>query len=357
MRNIVYLKQKYTQDDFLQEDVKDPLVSDSAESDIKQGICSNVEESAREIEAVDLINIESILTSDVNLKQNDEKIQNDSYTKTSSFECKLCDYKCEEVYFLTLHLKQKHNPLDSENCEHCGKVFCYDPGIRSNADDNPCKFCSINTIELKQNVESNSNFLCDRCPFRCNITETMMQHLSDQHGIANPYLRLHCDKLFVESDDKLLRTEPKKFKCKFCSYKSVSRSGVNAHTATRHGIVCGPSTKKAKQPNLKSMILACSECPLVYVGKDALIRHMETTHWKRNSCHICEKVFPSKEVLDSHVEIHSSDELYRCLTCDYKCATKEFLRLHIENKHNMIVSVDECDNDKCMEDKVSTISL
>lgn len=256
------------------------------------------------------------------------------------FGCNCCEYKCNNMESLNMHIKEKHGLLNGEKCKACKKTFFYHRDA-NNPDINPCNLCGIGRNKLKVATSSNLMFLCDRCPFITIIKAKLVQHLQTEHKISSPHICELCGMIFVGRFELKIHMQQK--------HSSASNQNPIESMSIDEGDMS--DDELISDENL-SKTLTCPECSTECFDFKKFIEHLRLAHGKCKQflCEACAKIFPTNELLDEHMLTHREQTPYICFKCRCKFKSKLKLRNHFRKVH-----ADEDDLSECVmqQDDVS----
>ena len=76
----------------------------------------------------------------------------------------------------------------------------------------------------------------------------------------------------------------------------------------------------------------CDSCDKTYCRKENLRQHQEREHLQiRHPCDICGKIFSTRDVLNAHRKLHTTEN-FKCDQCDQKFKSNKYLYKH-KQKH------------------------
>ncbi|CAH3935602.1 unnamed protein product [Pieris brassicae] len=183
------------------------------------------------------------------------------------------------------------------------KPYKYKP---KDTDVNPKELgtlCSVNKchIRLKEpkimayhrKCHHNGQLRCPECLIVFATAEPLHSHLWKSHSI-----------------DLELPT------CDICGYKTFKRYRlINIHMKCHKKIRAYP----------------CTVCSKAFKNANQLYKH-RIIHKKTMQCHICKTEFSNQQRLQLHISaVHDKIKPFKCSHCDYSCARKEELKLHIRS--------------------------
>ena len=125
----------------------------------------------------------------------------------SQIQCKICFFKANDKYLLTVHYKSKHE--DIFNCDICDFItvsrglFGAHTKSEHKGRTYNCGFCEYKPnqrykldrhFEAKHIEEKEKEFKCDQCKYETTRPDTLAQHKTVHEGIAFRCDR--CDDMF-----------------------------------------------------------------------------------------------------------------------------------------------------------------
>lgn len=180
---------------------------------------------------------------------------------------------------------------------------------------------------------ANGEYTCPVCG-KCFKRPYRLQRHLQIHDPNRPRVQCHiCDRSFTRTDTlenhiKCLHSEEKPFECMYENcFKSFATQStllhhVRAHTDGRpyKCIECDATfgllnEYKQHVTSLHSDTkdLRCAECFKVFPVSEDLEEHKLLEH--RFECELCSKVFARLSYLETHVQVHSGDNLFNCRFC------------------------------------------
>ena len=110
------------------------------------------------------------------------------------------------------------------------------------------------------------------------------------------------------------------FTCKICNRTFTTQTALQNHIYAHH-----------EDSNTKEF--QCGLCSKRFLHKSSMMRH-EAMHRGRHSCLHCQRTFPKKEDLDTHVKvIHMGVKEFSCQICNTAFGYKRNLVIHMKNVH------------------------
>ena len=254
----------------------------------------------------------------------------------------LKDYKCNQCNFetktkdrLLMHQTTVHG-LPEYKCNHCIKKFTTIINLRRHEMSHneierkhKCLLCDYkakakNELERhKQTVHEGRKFYCDTCSFSC----------SDYYNLKIHDLSIHQKKFDYECDQ--------------CTYKTVSKKRLNEHKRKKHENIIYSCSKceanfdsdyrfKQHKRNQHQEIVMhyCDQCNYSSVIADNLRKHIKQRHSEKLKCTKCLYETPYKNLLKQHTDFVHDGGGFRCQICGSFKSRKNYLKEHMEKKHN-----------------------
>lgn len=257
------------------------------------------------------------------------------FKKNRKYSCDYCEYTSNIKKIITRHIKIC---VRQKNLTSSFMLYC-----------NQCKYHTleksnlIRHIELKHSSLTNKSYKCDKCEKIYSSQMTLCQH-SKICGLSKDFrysvARFSCDHCNYKSDKKPSLTihirakhlppDPNLYKCKKCDRSYANRSNLN-----RHSKVCGLSKNL-----LSSLMYSCDDCEYKTIEKANLAKHIKYKHLPRDESNYCNRCGKSIADLRLHLKTcnlskNSKNSLMRlaCDNCNYKCMSKNSMRVHMDTKH------------------------
>ncbi|XP_058813348.1 zinc finger protein 37-like [Topomyia yanbarensis] len=282
----------------------------------------------------------------------------DSHLNELPYTCSDCVLETvviNKVSTLNIHKRMHENP---HKCPHCDRRYQDKKGIDLH----------VQIYHLGENAPCPSP--CEQCGKVCSSKSSLKQHLKLHTNGATCEI---CGKVFIENHKLRLHIERKhekikKFECHLCQKKLASLASVQVHIKTMHSTqevkceYCDKSypseislryhlKKHERDPNGKfssvwkdnytlldaeegtkpgDRLKKCNLCGLVvkYIS-----HHMRTVHFpKEYRCDLCDAVYKSKYLFQTHVQEHEHGKAIQCPICGKGCSEKKNLIAHLKTK-------------------------
>ena len=244
------------------------------------------------------------------------------HEKVKPFKCTICDHSFAGKGDLTKHMNCVHKGMKPYACNNCDRKFYTKNNLLKHFEKEhdgkeptdetkfSCKYCSckiLSQADLEKHFLSIHGGKKPECT-KCNITflreTTLIRHKRKIHGEKMIY-RCHICNKKNRKDTMLTHIETvhegnKPYKCHLCDSSFSSKTTLNGHISSVHGVLIGTKIKA----------------------------------WP---CEECDKSFTVESNLKIHVaSVHEGKKLFKCITCDFTSAYNEDLTNHIAAVHDGI---------------------
>jgi KRAB domain-containing zinc finger protein len=194
--------------------------------------------------------------------------------------CLVCKVKFETSNDLNKHQIDKHDKLESKDCDHCETRWTSSETLKKHIAEThrlivfPCELCNktfsknySKNAHIKEVHHHSDEFSCKQCSKVC----------------VNQYrLNLHVQSIHGNGGD---------FKCDFCNYRSVLKNMLDVHVQATH---------------IKKIRYECQQCSFFSYRKDCLKMHIKTVHErvKNHKCDLCDMAFFARRDKIKHMAKH-----------------------------------------------------
>ncbi|XP_018574205.1 zinc finger protein 585B-like [Anoplophora glabripennis] len=283
--------------------------------------------------------------------QNDICSEEEILIDEDEVKCFHCNVGFKSKVLLKKHISQTHvtrkRMLRKKNClcEFCMKTYA-----NQNALKRHLRICKRNSEvtqagkaqNTKMELSKRTNFINDnvseldlKVPPTCSLCGTtfcnkylLKRHLQNVHATEKKFKCDMCDRTFASSvylnAHKRYHAGDRSHICSFCGKGFITASDLYHHEKIH-------ANKRAYR---------CEICPKAFntssdLHKHKICVHLDRSEWKY-VCSYCQRRFPLKTNLDTHVKTHTGEKNYACHLCDRRCINKSVLTRHIETHSNVI---------------------
>ena len=202
-------------------------------------------------------------------------------------------------------------------------------------------------------------FSCSSCEYKCNTKQQLTAHTAKHTG-EKPYKCDFCSFASVWKGElkrhTMLHTGDLPYSCSSCDYRSNREQRLKDHVAVNHTgekpfkcDVCSFATARKYELKLHSRIhtgdlYSCLSCDYRCITKEQLKYHTAFKHTSERpyKCDVCNYATVRKSYLARHTRIHTREQPYSCSRCDYKCIRKAHLKKHREIHTSELEIVEYC---------------
>ncbi|XP_076470431.1 zinc finger protein ZFAT-like isoform X2 [Babylonia areolata] len=250
-----------------------------------------------------------------------------THTGDRPFRCTECAFRAITRENLRRHMEREHENV---------KFPCKD-----------CDFVATSRTRLWSHQLTHlgiSGLQCPHCPDKFETIKRLRVHMSVSHpdlpreeldkltGYKHKmqgkmgrrsYKCPYCERVFIRANSELqkhiwIHEGVKPFKCSLCTYACRSKNNLQAHML-RHS---------SHKP------FACQECGKAYKSKTALRWHVRS-HKTGNlfKCDKCPYEAQQRSHLKRHMETHEVMKRFVCQHCDYSANTVGYMKIHYARTH------------------------
>lgn len=212
--------------------------------------------------------------------------------ESQGFQCEFCDKSYSSQNSLSGHIRMNHNFSRKRAyiCETCGVSFC-----------NKVKF----NVHRRKHVYRQ----CPVCGIKV-VRDYFTQHFKN-HSPDTP-----------------------RFRCKLCTNSYIWKGSLNRHIYLNHAIDDKSENVCEQNDDEQKRIWSCEACNRSFSSQVKLKLHQ--VHHKTKQCPEC-GVQVSIFKLKSHLKLHTSKiRSYRCDDCGQLLKTKDNLKRHLTNVHQVL---------------------
>lgn len=243
------------------------------------------------------------------------------YVDISNISCKLCPENIDNLYSLIDHLILKHDVVFNKDIGICMNEF------RLNDLTVSCVLCggSYQTfghllVHTNKYHKGFSNMLCDICGVHFRTRTRLREHIN-MHQNKTVQCNF-CDESMAPTKMRthLQKAHNKTYKCSDCDEVLETHYKRAQHMMLVHN-------KREK--------IQCPHCPLTFVFRSIMIRHVKETHLQEKDavCVICGWQTFEGGRMKRHMMRHSNEKNFKCSGCGKCFKTKKNMKAHYNNKH------------------------
>ena len=281
-----------------------------------------------------------------------------SRAELTKYDCTFCDLKGIGRDGLRKHIQRKHTEHNFVLNEHeisQTELVEKPKEYFKEGDEYVCKICNHRAqrrdslrIHIKRKHEDK---VCSMCSFSAKDLASLKEHADSEHG-GMLYPCKFCDKNLVSKEGlrrhelhyhcELITEDAQLHYCDKCEYQSYGKYQLKRHIQSVH--------EGLKQPQQKRRLIAqCEMCDYKCADRSKLAMHMGGKHGVNRSILYCDQCdftssYSSSIINHKKVKHDINRESLRCNYCDFVTQSKQSLQMHIDNKHLGIKhNCDECD--------------
>uniref|UniRef100_A0A034W1L8 Zinc finger protein 569 n=1 Tax=Bactrocera dorsalis TaxID=27457 RepID=A0A034W1L8_BACDO len=301
--------------------------------------------------------------------------------KDKPIQCKACNKSYANLASYNKHLKEKHNKgtrskaklKTTEKESSITEDVDEDITTPQNAEgeiivneDEDAVQAPKKSVKKEQSKKKNipqikekKRFLCSYCPrVLCSnvslASHERSQHLNSKTDIKEcPICQKKLKSDYIKNHIKIVHIGERNNICDICggAYKSPSQLKRHKllHMPDRH-LPCSVCDRKftetsALKVHMRShtgeLPYACHLCDRQFRIRVHLTYHLEHHANIKKICKVCGKEFKDGTTLRRHSFEHNGKMPYRCTTCHYQTAKREYITTHMLRKHDIQITDEE----------------
>lgn len=236
-------------------------------------------------------------------------------------KCLVCEKTFIKKSKLDLHTREKHLPATDPRrffpCEFCDKI---------------CKTYSImrHHVIIHHKTVKAGTFSCDYCqksyPTRQKIVRHMSHHVVREKKQCN-FCHEWLDKYNHSTHEKKHR-EPM-MQCHLCFKSYKGTKSLRRHLKTHEK----PLKKQIKKEKPLKKPIHKKKSLKKPINKEESREKPTQRTTRPHQCKICKLIVTTSSALKQHINIHTDDRQYKCVTCKEGFFRSISLRIHIRENH------------------------
>lgn len=171
-------------------------------------------------------------------------------------------------------------------------------------------------------IEPTTTTKCNICDATFKNKYLLKRHIKNVHATAKPYKCDQCEGSFTSqvylNAHKRYHNKERAYICSYCGKGFITTSDLNHH----------------EKIHKETRNYACKQCPKAFKTSSDLYKHKMCVHGDKNQwkhvCKYCDKRFPLKINLDTHVKTHTGERNFTCRVCGRRFINNSVLNRHME---------------------------
>ncbi|CAG5120376.1 unnamed protein product [Candidula unifasciata] len=295
-----------------------------------------------------------------------------------------CEYCAGDFHNQQAFYDHRRAQESTHKCGICGKVEPYEAHLivhmLKHRQKMKCSLCGL-VVSSMDSLKIHTFLHTGEYAYRCCVcgehfsSLSSRQHHMDIHISAQRFKCNPCGERFTSRADLAKHQLTHEIKCALCGEVFPNKTSRTCHFRVSHPSdilkcslcsnlfatvedlekhltyhkkgkkeqcpVCGVVVSKLKDHMLmhsqvaQEKLYACDQCPMRYLRKSNLDRHMRThTGEKPYACNRCPKSFRSNGMLRKHLLTHTKERPYQCEVCGKQCSLRSNLNIHMRVHNN-----------------------
>ncbi|KAK9876007.1 hypothetical protein WA026_011123 [Henosepilachna vigintioctopunctata] len=252
----------------------------------------------------------------------------------NKFRCFHCQRNFSNKTFLAKHIEDEHIKFkDLTSHKNCANFpIEYNDSCSINHEQDGKYLINTDVLKLVESKTDESKSIeqkneCDICGTSFNNKYLLKRHKKNVHATEKSFKCDICPSSFVSpvylKAHQKYHSGERKHVCPFCGKRYITASDLYHHEKIH-------ANKRA---------YGCTECSKAFNTSSDLHKHKICVHMDRNlwkyCCDYCNKRFPLKTNLDTHIKTHTGEKNFLCHLCDKKCISRSALTRHIDSHSNI----------------------
>ena len=192
-------------------------------------------------------------------------------------------------------------------------------------------------------------YRCYLCKYEATLWNRCLDHMAVHEEIRKQF-----------KNHKIFKNILGEYKCTLCDKVFDRKINIKCHFMNVHNKVerqCNVCGKVLSNSDLKTfkrhvekcqgVVYVCSFCPYKTTVRANLRKHENIHTGKGFECEVCSSVFPTKQRLKAHADIHNANRRkYMCENCGQEFASQDAVQKHVIRVHSGQCDIYGCDQCK-----------